>query len=104
MNKMFAVMKREYLQAVRRKMFIFMTIFFPVLMAALFILPGLMIARGLGGKKVAVIDGTGALRDSFSHRIVPEAPDPKKALAGRNRGELPQSLDVEYADGHGRSL
>jgi ABC-2 type transport system permease protein len=103
MNKMFAVMKREYLQAVRRKMFIFMTLFFPVLMAALFILPGLMVARGLGGKKVAVIDLTGALRGSFSHHIEPAAPDPKKALSGRNRGELPQSLDVEYVDGRGQS-
>jgi len=96
MNKMFAVIKREYLQAVRKKMFIFMTLFFPVLMAALFILPGLMVARGLGGKKVAVIDGTGALQSSFSHHIEPAVPDPKKALSGRNRGELPQSIDVEY--------
>ncbi|HEX7681740.1 MAG TPA: ABC transporter permease, partial [Thermoanaerobaculia bacterium] len=69
MNKMLAVIKREYLQAVRKKMFIFMTLFFPVLMAALFIVPSLMVARGLGGKKVAVIDGTGALRDSFSHHL-----------------------------------
>ena len=97
MNKMFAVIKREYLQAVRRKMFIFMTIFFPVLMAALFTVPGFIMARGLGGKKVAVVDGTGALRSSFSHKIEPEVPDPKKALSGGNRGELPQSLDVEYA-------
>ena len=39
MSKMLAVIKREYLQAVRKKMFIFMTLFFPVLMAALFIVP-----------------------------------------------------------------
>lgn len=103
MNKMFAVIKREYLQAVRKKMFIFMTLFFPVLMAALFIVPSLVIARGMGGKKVAVIDGTGALRSSFSHKLEPVAPDPKKALSGKSRGELPQSLDVEYIDGHGKS-
>jgi ABC-2 type transport system permease protein len=103
MNKMFAVIKREYLQAVRRKMFIFMTIFFPVLMAALFTVPGFLMTRGLGGKKVAVVDGTGALRSSFSRKIEPEAPDPKKALSGGSRGELPQSLDVEYADGHGQA-
>lgn len=102
MNKMFAIIKREYLQAVRRKMFIFMTLFFPVLMAALFIIPGLMVASSLGEKKVAVIDGTGGLRDSFSHHIAAEVPDPKKALGGRNRGELPQSLDVEYVDAHGQ--
>jgi ABC-2 type transport system permease protein len=102
MNKMLAVIKREYLQAVRKKMFIFMTLFFPVLMAALFIVPSLMVARGLGGKKVAVIDGTGTLRGSFSHHIAPVAPDPKKALSGGNRGQLPQSLDVEYVDAHGQ--
>ncbi|HXH39724.1 MAG TPA: ABC transporter permease [Thermoanaerobaculia bacterium] len=98
MNKMFAIIKREYLQAVRKKMFIFMTLFFPVLMAGLFIVPTLVVAKGMGGKKVAVIDGTGALRGSFSHRIEPEVPDPKKALSGQNKGELPQSLDVEYVD------
>ena len=103
MNKMFAVIKREYLQAVRKKMFIFMTLFFPVLMAALIVVPGLLVAKGLGGKKVAVVDGTGALRSSFSHTIEPEVPDPKKALSGRSRGELPQSLDVEYVDAHGQS-
>lgn len=100
MNKMLAVIKREYLQAVRKKMFIFMTLFFPVLMAALFIVPGLMVARGLGGKKVAVVDGTGALRGSFSHQLEPATPDPKKALSGGNRGQLPQSIDVVYTDAH----
>ena len=100
MNKMFAVIKREYLQAVRKKMFIFMTLFFPVLMAALFTVPAFLMSRGLGGKKVAVVDATGALRSSFAHKIEPEVPDPKKALSGKNRGELPQSLDVEYADAH----
>jgi len=103
MNKMFAVIKREYLQAVRKKMFIFMTLFFPVLMAALFIVPGLMVAKGLGGKKVAVIDGTGALQSAFAHHLEPAAPDPKKALSGRSRGELPQSIDVEYVAAHGQA-
>jgi ABC-2 type transport system permease protein len=103
MNKMFAVVKREYLQAVRRKMFIFMTLFFPVLMAALFIVPGLMMAKGMGGKKVAVVDGTGALQSSFAHHIEPAAPDPKKQLSGRSRGELPQSIDVEYVAAQGQA-
>jgi ABC-2 type transport system permease protein len=103
MNKMFAVIKREYLQAVRKKMFIFMTIFFPVLMAALFVVPRFLIARGLGDKKVVVIDGTGALGGSFSRRVEPVAPDPRKALSDqRQGGELPQSIDVEYVDAHGQ--
>jgi ABC-2 type transport system permease protein len=102
MNKMFAVIKREYLQAVRKKMFIFMTIFFPVLMAALFILPRFLIASGLGDKKVVVIDGTGALGGSFSRRVEPVAPDPRKALSSQSQGDVPQSIDVEYVDAHGQ--
>src|SRR5438552_17109575 len=49
MRKMFAVFKREYLSSVRKKMFIFMTLFFPVLMAALFLIPMMVMSRILGG-------------------------------------------------------
>ena len=69
MNKMLAVLKREYLAAVRKKMFIIMTILFPVLMSAAMLLPGLMVARGLGEKAVAVLDGTGKLRSVFTRTI-----------------------------------
>ena len=62
-----------------------------------------MVAKGLGGKKVAVIDGTGELPSAFAHHIEPAAPDPKKALSGGSRGELPQSIDVEYVDAHGQA-
>jgi len=62
MNRMFAVFKREYLQAVRKKMFIVMTLLLPLGMAALITLPALLAGRGLSGKKIAVVDGTGALR------------------------------------------
>ncbi|HEY6137416.1 MAG TPA: ABC transporter permease [Thermoanaerobaculia bacterium] len=96
MNKMLAVLKREYLAAVRKKMFIVMTILFPVLMSAAMLLPGLMVARGLGEKQVAVLDGTGKLQSAFTRTIVPEQPDVKKSLSGRRRGELPQSINVEY--------
>lgn len=94
MRKMFAVLKREYFAAVRRKMFIFMTLFFPVLMAGLMILPGLMMARGLGEKKVAVVDGTGALREAFS----------KSTLTGRRGNELSARLRVEYVDAQGKDI
>jgi len=96
MNKMLAVLKREYLAAVRKKMFIIMTILFPVLMSAAMLLPGLMVARGLGEKQVAVLDGTGKLQSAFSRAIAPAQPDVKRTLRGRNRGELPQSIKVEY--------
>ena len=99
MNKMLAVLKREYLAAVRKKMFIVMTILFPVLMSAAMLLPGLMVARGLGEKQVAVIDGTGKLGGAFTRVIAPEQPLVKKTLNGHRRAELPQSLKVEYVAG-----
>src|SRR5205085_1181504 len=47
-------------------MFIVMTILLPLLMAAAFILPGLLMAKGLGHKRIVVIDDTGRLRDAFT--------------------------------------
>jgi len=99
MNKMLAVLKREYLAAVRKKMFIVMTVLFPVLMSAAMLLPGLMVARGLGEKHVAVLDGTGKLQSAFTRTIAPVAPDPKATLRGRNRGELPQTIKADYVVG-----
>ncbi|HYS54011.1 MAG TPA: ABC transporter permease [Thermoanaerobaculia bacterium] len=91
MRKLFAVLKREYIQAVRKKMFIFMTLFFPVLMSGVMILPGLMMAKSLTGKKVAVVDGTGQLRDAFTKE--PNAPKRKA-----RRRDLPFELNIEYVD------
>jgi len=97
MRKMFAVLKREYLSAVRKKMFIFMTLFFPVLMSAAMLLPTLLIARSLGGKKVAVVDGTGELRDAFTNV---RRPAQKKADMRR---DLPVDLKIDYVDASGKS-
>ena len=95
MRKMFAVFKREYLVAVRKKMFIFMTLFFPVLMAGMMVVPGLMMARGLGEKHVAVIDGTGELRDAF-------AESGKRASGTGARRDIRQQLSIEYVDARGK--
>ncbi|HEY8180910.1 MAG TPA: ABC transporter permease [Thermoanaerobaculia bacterium] len=90
MRKLFAVLKREYLQAVRKKMFIFMTLFFPVLMTGVMALPMMLMANSLTGKQVAVIDGTGQLRDAFVK--TPKTP------AKKPQNELPVDLAVEYID------
>jgi ABC-2 type transport system permease protein len=93
---MLAVFKREYLAAVRKKMFIFMTLFFPVLMAGMMVLPGLMMAKGLGEKNVAVIDGTGGLRDAFTA-------DTGASTLGARR-DLRQQLSIEYVDSRGKAV
>lgn len=108
MNKMFAVLKREYLQAVRKKAFIIMTLLFPFLMAALMIVPGLIMAKGIGKKRVAVIDGTGQLRDAFVRDEQTPAVDPaqeaRKALSGRRTRDMETQINIEYADAAGKDV
>src|SRR4051812_30560180 len=93
MHKMFAVFKREYLQAVRKKMFIIMTILLPVLIAAVFILPSRLMMKGLGKKQITVIDGTGQLGGAFEHA---GEPSEEKANARPDRRDLPTSMTVAY--------
>jgi ABC-2 type transport system permease protein len=98
---MLAVIRREYLQAVRKKMFIVMTFLFPVLMAGAFTLPGLMMSKSLSGRRIAVIDGTGRLREAFTHANE-AAPQPKKPEEALKRSrDIPTSIDIDYIDGRG---
>ncbi|HEX9986834.1 MAG TPA: ABC transporter permease [Thermoanaerobaculia bacterium] len=110
MNKMFAVFKREYLQAVKKKMFIIMTFLFPILMSALLVVPGLLMAKGMGTKRVAVVDGTGQLRDAFTRQAAAEAEKEaaeettKKPASRTRRRDLPASFDVRYTDAKGQDV
>lgn len=96
MKKMFAVLKREYLAAVRKKMFIFMTLFFPLLMSAVMILPALMMAKGMGQKKIVVIDGTGDLGDAFKAPLVSRGEE--------RRGQTSSNLVLQYIDAKGKDV
>ena len=78
MNKMLAVLKREYIQTVRKKSFIIMTLIFPFLMAGLMIIPGVLMAKGMGVKRIAILDGTGKLEAAFSKAPEPEKTDAKE--------------------------
>ncbi|MEA2464962.1 MAG: type transport system permease protein [Acidobacteriota bacterium] len=104
MRKMFAVMKREYLQAVKKKMFIIMTLLFPFLMAALMVIPGLIAAKGMGSKRIAVLDGTGKLQPAYTRPNDVEKKndtaqqEARKALSGRSQPELPTQIKVEYVN------
>jgi ABC-2 type transport system permease protein len=86
MEKLFAVARREYLQAVRKKMFIVMTLLMPVLLGALFFIPAIAMTKGLGEKSVAVLDGTGRLRTAF------EKPD--------DPAETAAPMHMDYVDAH----
>jgi len=56
MNKLFLIIKREYLSRVRKKSFLIMTIITPLIMAAIFILPIVISENNESVKKVAIID------------------------------------------------
>lgn len=65
MRKTWAVFKREYFQVVRKKSFLILTILAPFLMAGLIFVPALLAVKGLGEKRVAILDGTARLREDF---------------------------------------
>src|SRR5436190_12479509 len=62
MRKFLAVVKREYIQRVRTRFFVVVTILGPVLMAAFTVVPALMFTLKSGGPtRLAVIDQTGQM-------------------------------------------
>ena len=62
MNKISVIIKREYVTRVRKKSFIIMTILAPLLMAAIIIVPTLIMSNQSGEfKKIAVIEDNSTL-------------------------------------------
>jgi ABC-2 type transport system permease protein len=59
MNKLVAIIKREYLQKVRTKFFIIMTVLGPIMLVVFTIVPGLLIGMKTGGDtRIAILDQT----------------------------------------------
>jgi ABC-2 type transport system permease protein len=69
MDKLWVVIKREYLERVRSKWFIFTTIFGPVFFAAVTILPTYMTTRGLKNAHIASIHILDATGTGLGHRV-----------------------------------
>ncbi len=67
MDKVFLVIKREYLSRVQKKSFIVMTILGPILMAALFIVPVILAQVSDETKKVIILDETGWFEGKFEN-------------------------------------
>ena len=67
MNKIFLIIKREYLTKVRKRSFIVMTILGPILMASLFILPVYLATRQDDKQLISVLDETGLFFNKFEN-------------------------------------
>src|SRR5262249_15265938 len=96
--KMLAVFKREYFQVVRKKSFLILTVLMPFLLGGLMIIPAALAVKGMQGRRVAVVDQTGALApaiDEERHRedSPGRAPLP---ISPRARSAAPLGLALEY--------
>jgi ABC-2 type transport system permease protein len=102
MSKTFAVLKREYLQAVRKKSFIILTLLMPVLFGALIFIPTLMLAKTYERKTVVVVDGTGRLEAAITgareELLSEEGGTPNELEAAATQMQL---FDARYVDAGG---
>ena len=103
MKKLFAVVKREYVQRVRTKFFVIATILGPVLMGAFTVVPALMFGMKSGGPtRVVIIDQTGKMyarvarelqtgRERPSKRETPRPPLQPAVGPGASREQIKQA-------------
>lgn len=66
MRKIWAVVRREFVEKVRTRWFIIATVLGPVFMGAMLVVPLMFAERGAGRRDVAVVDATG---DGFGTRL-----------------------------------
>ncbi len=69
LNRIMAVIRREYLERVRTKAFWISTLLVPFFLAAVMILPAYLAARGGGEFKIAVIDLTGRFFEPVQEEV-----------------------------------
>jgi ABC-2 type transport system permease protein len=105
MDKLWVVIKREYLERVRSRWFIFSTIFGPVFFAAITILPGYLTVKGMKNQQVAairIIDASGAgLGHRVAERLAKRHDDTAAVdLLRQRRGALtaPSTIPSEVVD------
>ncbi len=67
MNKIFLIIKREYLTRVKKKSFIIMTLIGPLLMAGLMVVPIWLATKDKDIQRIEVIDETGAFIKQFEN-------------------------------------
>ncbi len=67
MRKIFAVLRREFVERVRSRAFIIATFLLPIFMVALMVAPALMMQGGDRTQRIAVVDATG---DDFGTNVI----------------------------------
>jgi ABC-2 type transport system permease protein len=94
MRKLLAVVKREYVQRVRTKFFVIMTVLGPFMLVVFTIVPGLLFSVKAGGDtRIAIVDQTegmklyDSIRNSLLNNNFKNRPDhvPARATGGITR-------------------
>lgn len=88
MTKFLAVVKREYIQRVRAKMFIVSTILLPAVMSLFGIVPAIIFSIETPPMRVAVVDQTGKMYAEL-----------KRSLDGDSSGQVSQSDNTSVSTG-----
>lgn len=115
MNKMLAIVKREYIERVRSKMFIIATLLGPLLMVALTIVPAVLMSIKTGGAtRIAIVDESSRiyerLQDSLVNRVeLDEEEDGGETAQQQASNQQAQAIirgrfDVRPVDAAGKSL
>jgi ABC-2 type transport system permease protein len=81
MRKVFAVIRREFVERVRTRVFIISTLLFPVFIATMFVLPAWLMRRDTGSKVIVIVDGS---TTAFGQQV-------ERSLAGAQRGAGPDA-------------
>ena len=89
MNRLWTIVRREYLERVRSKAFVIATLLGPILMAALTIAPALMAGRAGKALHLAILDETGRLESPLAAALKTQKlqDQPRFILEPRGDGE-----------------
>ena len=91
MTKFLAVIKREYIQRVRTKMFILSTILLPLVMSLFGIVPAIILNINAGGPmRVAVVDQTGKMYGTLDDALTNDEPETDQGDQNRFGPKMPQ--------------
>jgi ABC-2 type transport system permease protein len=124
MNKLLAVIKREYLQRVRTKFFVVMTVLGPLMLVVFTVIPGLLFTIKTGDTRIAIVDQTpgASVYEPVRNALLRNSRDdddddkPDPANVGRSMQQNPKdrmeqagksltgSFVVEQANLNGRGL
>ena len=89
MTKFLAILKREYIQRVRSKMFILSTILLPAVMSLFGIAPAVILSIDAGGpNRLAVVDQTGKMYTRLEEALASDEQRPHQSEQMRLRPEM----------------